>query len=172
MFNNKKYKLYDHQKKIIQEDKKWFGIFQGTGSGKTNTALHLAKGGTLIICPKQQREDRTWQDNAQKFGIDIPLTVVSKEEFRRDYENYRDFSTVIIDECHSVLGVLPETRQRKGIQIPKTSKIFEAVLNYIKKYPPERFYLLSATPVSKPMNLWAIAKLFGINWNFYEFRSK
>jgi hypothetical protein len=164
--------LYEHQKKIIQEDKKWCGIFQGTGSGKTATCLHLAKDKTLVICPKQQREDKTWEKNAEKFGIKIDLNVVSKEEFRRDYESILQYDTVIIDEAHNCLGILPDTRQRKGVQIPKTSQIFEAVLTYIKKYPPKRFYLLSATPVSKPMHLFAIAKLFGINWNYYEFRAK
>ena len=147
-------------------------MFTGTGSAKTRTALELAEGSTLVICPKQQREDRTWQKNADKFGIICNLTVVSKEELRKIWCSLPYFETVIVDECHNNFGVLPETRTRRGVQIPKASQIFEATLSFLKKNPPKRLYLCSATPVSKPMNLWAIAKLFGVDWNFFDFRNK
>lgn len=164
--------LYQHQKKIIQEDKKKCGIFLGTGASKTRIALEMAVGSTLVICPKQQREDLTWQNDAQKFGIVCNLTVISKEDLRRDWSTLPHFDTVIIDECENNLGVTSDTRQKKGVEIPKTSQIFEATYNYLKKHPPERFYLLSATPVGKPMNLWAIAKLLGVNWDFFKFRQR
>ncbi len=166
------YPLYEHQKRIIGEDKKKCGIFTGTGSAKTRTALEMSEGGVLVICPKQQRDDFTWQSNAEKFDIILNLKVISKEDMRRDWESLPQFDTVIIDECHTVLGVTAETRQRNKIQIPKTSQIFEAVLNYLSKYPPNRLYLCSATPVGKPMNLWAIAKLLGCHWDFFGFRQK
>lgn len=164
--------LYDHQKIIIEENKLKCGLFMGTGAAKTRTALHLAEGKTLVICPKQQREDRTWQRNAEKFDIDIDLTVISKEDLRSEWESLPAYDTVIIDECHNNFGVTAETRQRRGVQIPKASQIFEATLNYLKKFPPKRFYLCSATPVGKPMNLWAIAVLMGVKWDFFKFRDK
>lgn len=164
--------LYDHQKKIIKDNKFKCGLFLGTGSAKTRTALELATGRTLVICPKQQREDKTWQVNADKFGIKIDITVVSKEELRRDWQILPAYETVIIDECHNNLGVQPEVRQRKGVQIPKTSQIFEATFLYLNKTQPKRLYLCSATPVSKPMNLWAIGKIFGQDWDFFKFREK
>lgn len=164
--------LYEHQKKIIQEDKKRTGIFQGTGSGKTRSALELARGSTLVVCPKQQKLDKTWERNSIKFGIVLDLTVISKEVFKRDWEILPYYDTLIIDECHNNLGVLPDTRQRNNIIIPKTSQIFEATLGYLKKHKPERFYPCSATPVTKPFHLWALATLFGENWNYYQFRDK
>lgn len=164
--------LYDHQKRIIGEDKKKFGIFTGTGSGKTLVALELAEGSTLVVCPKQQRDDHTWQDNADKFGIISNLTVISKEDIRRDWDILSYFDTVILDECHTMLGVTADTRQRNHVQIPKTSQVFEAVYNFLQKHPPKRFYPCSATPISKPMNLWAVAKLLGINWDYFGFRQK
>jgi len=164
--------LYDHQTRILSENKKKCGLFLGTGSAKTRTALELAEGSTLVICPKQQREDKTWQVNADKFGLVVNLTVISKEDFRRDWRELPAYDTVIIDECHYNLGVLPEMRQRKGVQIPKTSQIFEATYNYLRKNPPTRLYLCSATPASKPMNIWAIATLFGQSWDFFKFREK
>lgn len=166
--------LYNHQIKIIGDDQKWVGIFTGTGTAKTRTALEMAEGRTLIICPKQQREDRTWQRNASKFHIVCNLTVVSKEDFKRDWQTLPAFDTVIIDECHNNLGVTANTCQRKGITVPKTSQIFEATLLYLRKFPPTRFYLCSATPISpaNPMNLWAIATLMRKDWSYLDFRSK
>ena len=165
-------KLYDHQKKIIAEDRKKCGLFLGTGASKTRTALEMANGKTLIICPKQQREDKTWQRENEKWGTKKKLTVISKEDLRRDWNELPSFDTVIIDECHYNLGVTPMWVQKKGIQYPKTSQIFDATKKFLEKHPPQRFYLLSATPVSKPMNLWAIAHLLGQKWDFAQFRQK
>lgn len=164
--------LYEHQKKIISEDKKKCGLFLGTGGAKTRTALEMSEGGVLVISPKQQRDDKTWENNAEKFEIILNMKVVSKEDIRRDWDILPAFDTVIIDECHTVLGVTADTRQRNKIQIPKASQIFEAVMSYLLKNPPKRLYLCSATPVGKPMNLWAIAKLLGVHWDFFAFRQK
>ncbi len=163
--------LYDHQKKIIKENKLKCGLFLGTGASKTRTALELAEGKTLVICPKQQRDDQTWERENEKWGTKKDLTVVSKEDLRRDWQSYPKYTTVIIDECHNNLGVTPAYVQRKGVQIPKTSQIFEATLGYVEKHNPKRLYLLSATPVPKPMSMWAIGILFGQKWDFHKFRS-
>lgn len=164
--------LYEHQKKIIADDFLWYGNWQGTGSAKTRSCLELAEGATLVICPKQQKLDRTWENNAEKFDIIINLTVMSKEEFRRDWKNLKRYDTVIIDECHNHLGVLPQTYQKDLVKYPKTSQIFEATKGYLKKHPPKRFYMASATPVSKPLNLFAIATLFGKDWDYFAFRDR
>ncbi len=164
--------LYDHQKKIIKENRKKCGLFLGTGASKTRTALEMAEGSVLIICPKQQREDKTWQNENEKWGTKKDLTVISKEDLRSGWKELLAFDTVIIDECHYCFGVSPSFVQKHGMQRPKTSQIFEATLMFLQKHPPKRFYMLSATPVSKPMNLWAIAKLLGYDWNFAQFREK
>lgn len=164
--------LYEHQKKIINADPKKCGLFLGTGASKTRTALHLAEGDTLVICPKQQRDDKTWERENEKWQTNVSLVVISKEDLRKNWESLLHFDTVIIDECHNNLGVQPDTRQRKRVEVPKTSQIYEATEKFIQKYPPKRFYLLSATPAPKPMSVWAIGKLFGQKWDFFEFRAK
>jgi len=166
--------LYEHQKRIIDEDKAKCGLFLGTGGAKTRTALEMSLGLTLVICPKQQKLDETWEKNNKKFGCDVHLTVISKETFRRDWDTLPIYDTIIIDECHNNMGVLPEYRQRNGQQIPKTSQMFEATLLYLKKHPPIRLYLCSATPVSpaNPMNMWAIATILGEKWDFRAFRDR
>jgi SNF2 family DNA or RNA helicase len=164
--------LYEHQKKIINADPKKCGLFLGTGASKTRTALELSEGDTLVICPKQQRDDKTWERENEKWNTNVSLVVISKEDLRKNWESLLHFDTVIIDECHNNLGVQPDTRQRKSVEVPKTSQIYEATEKFINKYPPKRFYLLSATPAPKPMSVWAIGKLFGQKWDFFEFRAK
>lgn len=162
--------LYAHQLKIINEDRLQCGLFLGTGASKTRTALCLAEGSTLVICPKQQREDKTWERENSKWQTGVDLTVISKEDIKKMWDTLPRFETVIIDECHGALGVSPSTYQRKGVQYPKTSQIFEAVKNFIEKTNPKRLYFLSATPIPKPMSMWGMGILFGQKWDFYLFR--
>lgn len=163
-------KFLDIQKKIISENKLVTGVFLGTGVGKTLTCLILAEGRTLVICPKQQMVDETWQKNDRKFSIGRDLTVINYDMFWRKADEWGQYDTVILDEGHRAVGVLPDTRQRNKVSIPKTSKTFEAIFTYLQTYPPKRFYIATATPVSKPMNAWAIAKLQGKNPDFFKFR--
>jgi hypothetical protein len=153
--------LYAHQKAIIDADPKKCLLALGTGSGKTRTTLELARGKTLVICPKQQALDNTWQDNAKKAGIEIDLTVISKEKFKSEYTKLNGFQTVIIDECHYFTGVYPEVKQKNGIQIPKTSQLFDTLLCFLDENKPERLYFLSATPASKPLHIFALGVLLG-----------
>lgn len=170
-------KLYAHQQKIIDEDPTKTGLFLGTGSGKTRTALLLARGRTLIIAPKTQVEDKNWEREyvgVMRNGLTMHcfITVISKETFRRDWEKLPAFDTVIVDEAHTCLGVTPNTRQRKRVVIPKASQLFEALDNYLHKHKPQRLYLCTATIMRSPMTVWGAAKLLGHYWDFYEFRAK
>lgn len=173
--------LYAHQESIIKEDPKWSGLWLGTGSGKTRTALLLARGDTLIICPKTQKEDGNWPREMKKIideGLGhiygdrpVGLTVVSKEEFRRDWQKLSvSFDTVIVDEAHTCLGVTPDVRFVKKVAYPKTSQLFEALNLYVKKIKPERLYLLSATITKSPLTVWGAATILGKNWDYFGFR--
>lgn len=164
--------LYHHQKTIIDEDKPKTGLFLGTGSGKTLTALMLAKGKILVICPKTQKEDMNWDREYQKLPArkGSSLTVISKETFRRDHESLEEFDTIIVDEAHTCLGVTPNTKQRKKIITPKTSQLFEALELFIERTNPERLYLCTATIMRSPMTVWGAGKLLGKKWNFFKWR--
>lgn len=164
--------LYEHQRTIISKDDRQALIALGTGGGKTRVCLELATGRILVIAPKQQRIDKTWERNLTKFNIDKEITVVSKEEFRRDYKSLGKFDTLIIDECHTTLGFYPDVVQKKGTEVPKTSQLFSAVHEYIKEHQPERFYPASATPAPKAMNAYALGLLMGKKWDFYKFRAR
>lgn len=157
--------LYAHQQKIINEDPKKVGLFLGTGSGKTKIATLLAKGETLVVCPKTQKLDGTWQHLKN---------VISKEDFKKQEPG--QFDTVIIDEAHYFAGVTPNIRYRNKKPIPKTSQLFAKMATYLQEKPPKRLYLLTATPTRSPMAVWGFAYLLGkqINWNafrsFFYFR--
>lgn len=178
-------KLYLHQRRIIADDPKKCGLFLGVGSGKTRIALELAKGSILVICPKTQREDGNWereykmvlQDQLMKYKpgempktLKPQLTVMSKEEFRRDHVHLQAFHTIIVDEAHTCLGVTPSTRQRNRMMVPRCSQLFEALEHYLARTKPERIYLCTGTIVRSPMTVWGAAKILGKKKDFYDWR--
>lgn len=163
--------LYEHQRKILEENKKKIGLFLGTGSGKTRIALLLAKGETLIICPKTQKEDKNWEREAEKlFLTNARITVISKEQFKKLAPTLPRFNTVIIDEAHTALGVTPNIRYVKKQPRPKASQLFDALEEYLRTYPPDRLYLVTATIIRSPMTVWAATRLLGKDFDFYNWR--
>lgn len=167
-------KLYDHQARIIDDDPLKTGLWLGTGSGKTRVALLLARGKTLVICPKTQKEDRNWEREAAAINFKGELTVYSKETFKKYSFYLPTFDTVIIDEAHTALGITPSIRTRKRVAVPKASQLFELLDNYLQQHPPARLYLCTATIVRSPLTVWAAAKLLGKHsgsmQEFYNFR--
>ena len=181
--------LYTHQQKIIDDDPKKCGLFLGTGSGKTRVALLLARGRTLVICPKTQKEDGNWERELDTLAKEVwvtngkwdllkcPLgqvTTISKETFRRDHTTLPAYDTVIVDEAHTCLGVTPNTRHRNKKEIPKSSQLYEALEAYIDRTLPKRVYLCTATIMKSPMTVYAAGLILsqisrGIT-TFYDFR--
>jgi hypothetical protein len=164
--------LFQHQREIIKDDRTKTGLFLGTGSGKTLTALSLAEGKTLVIAPKTVRDDETWQKDKNKLGKDLELTVISKEDFRLGKYPNKQWDTIIGDEAHFLSGVLPDTRQKHYKPIPKTSQVFEKLYKFIREKQPKRFYLLTATPTRSAMCVWGLAVLLGHKLDFFEFRDR
>lgn len=165
-------KLFKHQQDIIDADPKKCGLFLGTGSGKTITALMLAEGKTLVVTTKTVRDDRTWERNLEKLDKHkvTELCVLSKEEMRRDAHMMPYFDTEIYDESHTVTGVSPQIVYKRGKGSPKMSQVFEAIWGHIKSQKPKRLYLLTATPIRNPMAVLAHAWLLGKDWDFLKFR--
>jgi hypothetical protein len=171
--------LYDHARKIVEDDKKWTGLWLGTGSTKTRIYLMLARGKTLVVCLKNERDEKKFYKEIEKIREHMPsfnldLTVISKEDFARDCDTLGTYDTVIIDEAHRFLGTA--TRERyvgprgaKRSQIAVT-QLHEKLYAYIQKNRPERFYMGTASIMKDPLTVWAAARMYGINLNFYEFR--
>lgn len=176
--------LYAHQQKIIDADPKKCGLFLGTGSGKTLTALMLARGRVLVVCPKTQKEDRVWQRQREKAGLLLDdnlndrkgdledFIVVSKEEFKRDWKELVEirWTTLIVDEAHACLGATPTMKYVMRQQVPKNSQIFDALQSFVEQAKPERIYLCTATIVKNPMTVWAAGTILGKKWDWRDWR--
>lgn len=167
-----KIKWYSHQSRVISEapDKKLIAF--GCGGGKTRTVLRLCKGqgGTvLVVAPKTPVLDKTWEREMAVTGLDVPLTVISKENFKKKAPKA---DILVLDEAHFALGVQPVTRQKNKIQFAKASQIHEAVIEWIRVNKPKAIYLATATPLPTPMALYAIAKIFGHDWDYFKFRNR
>lgn len=164
--------LYNHQKEIINEDKKKVGLFLGCGSGKTRIALSLAEGDTLIICEKQQREDRTWENELEQMGIEKQITVISKDDFRLNKFEYRRYDTVILDEATWAMGVRSTEKQKNYKKYPDTSATFLKMKAFLEDIKPKRFYPITATVTKTPLTVFATAVLLGaVDFDkYYKFR--
>lgn len=170
-----------HQQHFAETARPYEGLWHGTGTGKTRTALHTVRehdGSILVIAPKTTVQKKQWQHEAKVLGLHEPV-VISKEQFRRDYTELPHYGAVIVDEAHYVFGVTPNTRQRNKVRIPKASQLFEALDWYLKERSPDRLILATATPNKTPMGIWAASCLLHSNkalelpqWDFYEFRNR
>lgn len=164
--------LYEHQKKIISEDKLWSGLWLGCGSGKTRIALSLAEGDTLVICEKQQRDEEIWQKEMAEMGINKKITVISKEDFQLDKFEYRRYDTLILDEATWAMGVRSTERQKNYVRYPDTSKTFLKLKSFIEDIKPKRFYPVTATVTKTPLTVFAAGVLLGYldMPQYYNFR--
>lgn len=167
-----KYPLFAHQKEIIDLDPKKTVLALGTGAGKTRIALHLARGKTLVICPKQQALDKNWEEANEKYETMVDLTVLSKETFKKLEPALPRFDTVILEEAHTLSGVTPQTQWRNKQPRLKSSQLYDAVLRFINRTGPDRVYPVTATPASKPLHVFALASFIGIKWDPFAFRQK
>lgn len=161
-----------HQQEFKDTARAYEGCFHGTGTGKTRTALYSVKEHQriLVIAPKTSVQKGQWIDEAVGLHMKNLPTVISKETFRRDHKILPYYDAVIWDEAHHVFGVMPNTRQRNKVKIPKASQMFESLVWYLKAHQPKRLVLATATPNKTPMAIWAAAYLLGHRWDFYAFR--
>ena len=165
---------YKHQDKVITDNLLWCGLWWGCGSGKTRVALQLAEGDTLVICEKQQREDRTWENELEEIQKELQLTVISKEDFRLDKFEYRKYNTVILDEATWAMGVRPTERQKNYQKFPDTSKVFIKLKKFLEDIKPKRFYPVTATITKTPLTVFAAGVLLGKMKfsDYHKFREK
>ena len=175
--------FYAHQQEVIDEknrpDRLKFGNFRGTGSGKTRGTVAVAEGVTLVVCPKTQWQDQIWPTEWE-FQNKNPddFFCLSYEQFKKAIKEGSELSicggrypdTIILDEVHKATGVLPDTRQKNYKKIPKTSQLFEALIYYIDRAKPKRIHPLTATPASSPMALYALGRILGRNFDYFQFR--
>lgn len=152
--------LYKHQQKFLTENLDKSTLVWSCGTGKTRTAIEWAntfESPTLIICPKAlkanwEREVTTWGHKHMK--------VLTKEEFRTQYNTLDCVYQVIVDEVHN------------GFLTPGfKSKMSKALKWYLEHHLVPRVLLLSATVyTSSPWNIFNLAHYTGHKWNWRKFK--
>lgn len=151
--------LYKHQQRFIDTASDRYGIWHACGTGKTITGLSIANEGVetvLIICPKGVKSK--WAVEADKI-LKCSFIIVTKEEFRRDWEKMAAYEMIIIDEAHHFSSI--------------KSQLYKALMKYIKKHQVKYIYPMTATPYRRePMNIYALATIMGHKWNYIDFRNK
>lgn len=153
-----------HQQAVLHLNPDRYLLAWGTRVGKTLTSLWLAEKKqvpTLIVTRKGLVKQ--WEEEASKT-LSIPFTVLSKENFKKNYLTLSDFKTVIWDECHDVEG--PQTTNKKG-----GHSLARTFALWLKKNNPPFRYFLTATPYcSTPWNIFRLAHFLGHDWNYAKFR--
>lgn len=149
--------LYKHQQELLDKNPPKWLLCHDTGTGKTLTAIELAnKNATLVlvVCPKSVLEK--WRREMAQCSV--KWLVVTKEEFRRDWDKYSILiDAIIVDEAHHFSNY--------GSQMSKN------LLKFIHKVQPRFVWLLTATPMRRePLNVWTLARYLGVKWPFMEFR--
>lgn len=152
--------LYSHQQDLLDKNPPRHLISWSTGTGKTIMALALIKKNkvyTLVIVPKALKEN--WKRVAEQHQLGHMIHIISKEEFRRDWDKLPCFKGIVIDEFHYFGNI--------------KSQLSKALLAYRRKNGPQFIWGLTATPyLSSPMNIYALATHLGHKWNYWDFFSK
>lgn len=154
--------FFAHQQRLLTQNPPRHLLAWGTGVGKTLTAIELARNNcheVLVICPKGLRTNWTREIFKYTMNSDVIFMVISKEEFRRDWQILPRYDGVIIDEAHTFAGI--------------KSQLHKSMLKYLKKHDVKFRWLLTATPfLRNAWNIFALGKLLGMQWDYFSFRHK
>lgn len=153
--------LYQHQKEFLKENPDKCSLVWSCGTGKTRTAIEWAKRthSSIIICPKALKAN--WIRECDNWKLDpLRIFVVTKEEFRKGWNVYSGYESLICDEVHN------------GFLTPNfKSQMSKALRSYLKKHDVPRVLLLSATVyTSSPWNIYNLAHYTGHKWDYMKFK--
>jgi superfamily II DNA or RNA helicase len=148
-------KLFKHQQDIVDQFPQRHALVWETGTGKSLAAIALAKKTKcvpLIIVPKALKSN--WRATVAREKL--TALVITKEEFRRDWNKLGKYDTVVVDEAHYFFGT--KSDMKKSLQ------------KYLLKHSVKYRYFLTATPYrSTPMDIYVMALLLGQPMNYPEF---
>jgi len=148
--------MYKHQKRILKENPERTALVWETGTGKTIAGIKLAdrhSSRTLVICPLGLKEK--WRRDLEKYGT-MKYHIMSKEEFRRDWEIIPKYDAVIVDEAHYFLGM--------------KSQMSHSLRDYFKLWDTPARYLLTATAYrSTPWDVYVMMILLGYRPEYQRF---
>ena len=154
-------KLYQHQQELIERNPERIGIFWGTGTGKTLTAIKLAERNLkecLVVCPKSLTEN--WNEEIRdKSSGTVAFNVISKERFKQHCHSLHKYKGIIIDEAHYFSGY--------------TSQLHKSLIWFLAKHNPKYVWALTATPyLSSSWNIYSLGKLLGHDWSWFAWKRR
>lgn len=160
--------LYQHQQDLLDRNPHIELLCWDTGTGKTRGSLewvNLNRFSTVVIvCPKALREN--WKRECDKWlydDLEIEVTILTKEEFKKQHTTLPKCDAIIVDEAHYFLG-MRSLRQK--------SAMAKSMLFYLKKHEPARLFLTATPYLSTPWNIYFLARLLGRNWNYREYKDR
>lgn len=155
--------LYAHQQRMVDKSPDKHLLAFSTGTGKTITAISLVNSkedcdSVLVVCPKTNVVQ--WAREIEKYVAEgMYVSVISKEEFKKQVKFLDRYDAVIVDEAHYFAGM--------------TSQLAKSLFWYMKKWDIKYRYLCTATPyLSSPLNIFTLAKHLGYEWNYVNFKHK
>lgn len=154
--------LRPHQQKIVNEAPDKYGLFLKMRVGKTATAIRLACTRTtscLVIVPKSLKEQ--WEEEIIKWNnTNCEFYVITKETFRKLWQELPRYEAIIIDECH--LGFANFK-----------SQLHKAAMCYIRKHENRYIWGLSGTPyTSSCWSIYSLGILLGRPWKWYSWKTR
>lgn len=153
--------LYQHQQDFLAQNPDKTSLVWSCGTGKTRTAIEWAKQSgirTVVVCPKSLKAN--WLREIKRWWKIDYFTVLTKEEFRRDFEKINPVRQIIVDEVHN------------GFLTPNFKSLMsKALRKYLKVNTVTRVLLLSATVyTSSPWNIYNLAYYTGHEWSYSKFK--
>ena len=149
--------LFNHQLRFLSQKRARALLVWETGTGKTLTALYWAMqvpvlfSKTLVICPKSLKKN--WERNIEAHFPNSGISVLSKEEFKRDAHKLPRYDSVIIDEAHFFGN--------------PTSQMTKRLMAYLKTHQIVYRLALTATPyMSTPWNIYSLGLIVGKPWSW------
>lgn len=152
--------LFKHQQEFLKLNPNKSALVWSCGTGKTRTAIEWVKQthSSIIVCPKSLKSN--WIRECERWNLNgLRVLVITKEDFRKGWDTYSGYESMIVDECHN------------GFLTPHyKSQMSKALRNYIKKHKVGRILMLSATVYSSsPWNIYQLASFLGYKWNWQKF---
>lgn len=154
--------LHDYQQRAVVSAQVRDGLWCEVGLGKTAISIGLVKRfevpTILVITTKSLK--RNWAREVEMWDgtSNREYKIVSKEEFKRDWDDLQKYDAIIFDEAHY------------GAYM--TNLIHKAFRNYTRKHHVTYIWLATATPIlANVMSVYGLSVLLGRSIGTYmEFR--
>lgn len=145
--------LYAHQADFLSRRPDRDVLVWETGTGKTIAALAwLYSWGRpgYVVCPKSVVVK--WRREAESWGVECQ--VLSKEEFRRDWESLEG-RPIVLDEAHYFSG--------------HTSMMHKAARKYVRRHSAPCLPMTATTYLSSPLNIYALGAILGYQGHYWSY---